>query len=363
MRNTVLIVDDVEMNRDMLSDMIGEDFNIIEAGDGEEALLQIDRNAADIAAVLLDVIMPKLDGFSVLEVLGKQDYLDDFPVLIISGENDPRVEERCLSLGAYDFIRKPFSPVLVKHRLDHAIDLFKNKYHLEEVVQEQTEALVEQRDRLASTNKKLKEMNDQTIELLSNVVEARSLESGTHVKRVKYFTKLLAVKMLELYPECGLDEELIKNIGIASAMHDIGKIMISDAILNKPGSFTPEEFEQMKLHTIYGCKVLEDSKHIWNEDYYKLCYDICRSHHEKWDGNGYPDGLKGDEIPLSAQLVSVADCYDALTNDRVYKVAFAPEASIEMIQEGKCGAFNPKIMKCFEALRKEFIAAVKKTNN
>ena len=354
MRNIALVVDDVELNREILTEMLEDDYRIVEAENGAEALKLIDQYDKEIAVILLDLVMPEVTGIEVLERLHADGRIEKYPILIISGETDPGIEEKCLSLGVSDFIKKPFNSVLVKHRVKNSEALTSSRYHLEEKVAEQTEKLREQAESLKIKNNQLEEMNDRTIELLATVVEARSLESGTHVKRVKGFTRILAETMLEKYPECGLDEHSINTIESASSMHDVGKIMISDAVLNKPGKLTPEEFDYMKTHTIRGCEVLENSRYMWEEDYYRYCWDICRYHHEKWDGRGYPEGLKGDEIPLSAQLVSVADCYDALTTERVYKRAFSNDEAYEMITTGQCGEFSPKILDCLHACRESF---------
>lgn len=197
-------------------------------------------------------------------------------------------------------------------------------------------------------------MNEDTIELLGNVVEARSMESGTHIRRVKGFTRLLAEQLKTAHPELGITDEQMGSWAKASDMHDVGKIRVPDNILLKPGKLTSEEFEEMKKHTVYGCEVLESSRHMWDEEYFNLCWQICRYHHEKWDGRGYPDGLKGDEIPLVAQVVAVADCYDALTTERVYKKAFTPEEAYQMIIGGQCGAFNPVVLETLTACEESF---------
>ena len=354
MRDIALVVDDVELNREILEEMLDNEYRIVNASDGMEALEAVDQYGKEIAVILLDLVMPKMDGMQVLEELGRRGLIDKIPVLIISGETDPKIEEKCLSQGVSDYIKKPFNNALVKHRVRNAEALNSSKFMLEEKVAEQTTKLREQAETLRVKNKQLEEMNGRTIELLGTVVEARSLESGTHIRRVKKFTRMLAEKMYELYPDCGLDEHEIDTISLASSMHDVGKIMIPDAVLNKPGKLTDEEFELMKTHTLRGCDVLENSRYMWEDDYYSYCWDICRYHHEKWDGRGYPEGLKEDEIPLAAQLVSVADCYDALTTERVYKKAFSTDEAFEMITTGKCGAFGPRIMECLYACRESF---------
>ena len=358
MRDIVLIVEDVELNRGILCDMLEADYRTAEARDGLEAMEAMAEHGDEIAVVLLDLMMPRMGGLEVLEKMREQHLLDRFPVLIITGETDPEVEDKCLALGAFDFIKKPFQPNLVRLRVKNAESLFTYKNHLEEQVAMQTAQLTEQAEALREKNRQLREMNEMTIELLSDIIEARNLESGTHVRRVRAFTRILGLRLMEAFPEYGLDRKTVDTIALASMMHDVGKIMISDAILLKPGKLTPEEFDLMKKHTLLGCDVLDHTSYMWEEDYYLFCRQICRSHHEKWDGKGYPDGLFGDSIPIAAQLVSIADCYDALTNERVYKKAFSAEVSYDMLRRGECGIFNPKLMKCLEDCREDFAALV-----
>ena len=351
---TALVVDDVSINRELLTDMLEDEYTVLEAEDGEEALRIIEQKGKVISVLLLDLVMPKLDGYAVLKGLKALGAFERFPVLIITGESGQEAERTCLLEGATDFIKKPFNPELVRQRVKNATALFEYKNKLEEKVTAQTAELRAQAEELAVKNRRLKKRNEDTIELLSSIVEARSLESGLHVKRVKLFTELLARKVAEKCPEYGLDEKRIQLMVSASAMHDVGKISVPDAILNKPGRLTPEEFEEMKKHTIYGIKVLDETKSLWDTEYYELCREICLNHHERWDGRGYPYGSKGDAIPLSAQIVSFADCYDALTTDRVYKKAFAPEKVFAMILNGECGSYNPRLIECFKDCEESF---------
>lgn len=363
MRHTAIIADDVELNREILTEMLEDRFRIIEAADGVQVLDAIREAGDDIAVLLLDLVMPNMSGIEVLEKLKEANMMDRFPVLIISADDNPTTEEKCLSCGVTDFIRKPFRPVLVWHRVYNAITLFDYRHDLEEKVEEQTAEIKQQAAQLRVQNKKLEEQNHNVIELLGNVVEARNLESGTHVRRVKQFTGILAEYLLKNHPEYGLTRETVEQFGEASVMHDLGKIMISDNILLKPARLTPEEYEEMKRHTVYGCEIVKNARHLWDECYYKLCMDVCRYHHEKWDGNGYPDGLKGDEIPLVAQIVSVADCYDALTTERPYKKPFSPEKAYEMLLEGQCGVINPVLLEALTACKDTFSAFVAETGN
>lgn len=346
-KKIAIVADDVEMNRELLSDILEDEFSILEAENGLEVMDIIHQNSDNVAVLLLDLMMPEANGFDVLDMMLAEGRIGRLPILIISGEKDPATEEKCLSLGVTDFIPKPFAPSLVRHRVDNAVALFSARDWLEKKVEEKTAELKERNEQLAANN-------ENTIELLGNVVEARSMESGTHVRRVKGFTRILAKTLQALSPELGITDENIAVWVMASAMHDVGKIKIPDSVLLKPGKLTPEEFDEIKKHTLYGCEVLENSRHMWDEDYYRACWDICRYHHEKWDGRGYPEGLKGEEIPVVAQVVSVADCFDALTTERVYKRAFTPDEAYDMITGGQCGAFNPVMMKALETCREEF---------
>ena len=353
-RNIAVIVDDVELNREILSEMLAGEFDILQAENGREALDAVEQNADRVAVLLLDLMMPVMDGYQVLEELIRSGRIQKFPVLIISGETDFAAEEKCLSMGVTDFVKKPFSPDLVLKRVKNSVSLSTYRDHLEEKVAEQTAILREQADELKRNNRRLEEMNERIIELLANVVEARSMESGTHVKRVKGYSRILAEDIRDHYPEYGITDHMADSIYHASAMHDIGKIRIPDAVLLKPGRLTPEEFEIIKQHSKFGGEILDSCPDLWDKDYLDLCRQICLYHHEKWDGRGYPFGLAGDEIPIAAQLVSVADCYDALTTDRVYKKAFTSERAYEMIQGGECGMFNPKVMEAFRRCRGRF---------
>lgn len=350
----VLVVDDAELNRDLLQTILEKQYSLEMAENGEEAMQKLEELHEEIVAILLDLQMPKMDGFAVLEAMRSRKWMDKIPVLIISGERAVEIENRCFELGVTDFIHKPFEPSLVKSRVRNAVDLFGYKNNLEEKVKKQTETLSMQYRLLKIQAAKLKESNEKIIDILGTVVEYRNLESGQHIKRVKGFTKLLAERLMQDYPEYGLDEKKIEVIVAASSLHDIGKIAIPDSILLKPARLTKDEFEYIKSHTTRGCDIINSIEGIWEEDYRKVSYDICRHHHERFDGNGYPDGLKGDEIPISAQIVSVADVYDALVCERVYKDAIPKDEAFHMIIKGECGVFSPKLLECFRNVRAEF---------
>lgn len=360
MRDKVLVVDDVELNRDILEEILKDEYVVVKAENGKRALEIIKEQQEEIAVILLDLIMPELDGFGVLEVMKENKWMDKIPVLIISGENSVETEGKCFDYGIADFIKKPFDNALIKKRVKNVSDLFLYKNHLEEKVQAQTETLRKQYKVLQLRAERLHQSNEKIIDILGTVVEYRNLESGEHINRVKGFTKILATKLMEEYPEYGLTPVNVDMISSASALHDIGKIAIPDHILLKPGRLTAEEFEYMKSHTTRGCDILKSIEGVWDDSYGKLSYEICRHHHERYDGKGYPDSLKGEEIPIAAQIVSVADVYDALVTERVYKSAYSKDEAFHMIINGECGMFSPKLLECFRHVRKDFEALADK---
>lgn len=354
MRDKVLIVDDMQMNRELLADILNDEYSILEAENGRVAMEILETRRAEIAIILLDLLMPEVDGMTVLKEMKSRKWIDEIPVLVISSENSVNVERECFDYGVSDFIRKPFDYLVVKKRVENIVGLYQHKNRLEEMVEKQTETLRKQYHLLKKRGEQLEKNNVRIIDILGTVVEYRNLESGEHVRRVKSFTKILALHLMKEYPEYGLDKKQVDRISSASALHDVGKIAIPDAILLKPGRLTTEEFEYMKSHTLRGCDILNNITDAWDEDYGKVCYEICRSHHERYDGKGYPDALVGDEIPISAQIVSVADVYDALVSERVYKSAYTTEQAFHMIISGECGVFSPKLLECFRKAKKEF---------
>lgn len=348
-KKTILIVDDMEINRIILEEFLSEKYDVILASDGVEAVDKIDRLDGQIACILLDLMMPRMDGFGVLDEMSKRNLIGSIPVIVTTGERDIETEQKCFDLGASDFVQKPFNGQIIKRRVDNQVRLSNYHKDLEHQVEIKTIELQKQAEKLRKTNIKI-------IDILGNVVESRNLESGEHVKRVRGFARIIGLTLMENYPEYGLTRERVEMIAQASALHDVGKIAISDNVLLKPGRLTDEEFEIMKTHTTRGCEILDSIHGIWDEDYKKTSYEICRHHHERFDGRGYPDHLAGEDIPLSAQLVSVGDVYDALVSERCYKKPFSKAEAFEMITGGKCGVFNPKLMDCFAKCREQFEA-------
>lgn len=354
MKKEILIVDDAAINRVILSEMLQEDYTIIEAENGEQALKTIGQRRETIAAILLDLMMPGINGFQILEFLNREKIIGSIPVLVISTEDSVDNEKKCYELGVSDFIAKPFNNMLVRKRVRNAVEFYSYKNELEQKVAKQTRVLQKAYRVLELQAKSLQKRNDDIIEILGTVVEYRNMESGEHIRRVKKYTKILGDCFRVDYPEYKLSEQEVDIIVSASALHDIGKIAIPDSILLKPGRLTPDEYEYMKSHTVRGCEILDTIKHIWDENYAKASYEICRYHHERYDGRGYPDNLVGDQIPISAQLVSVADVYDALVSERCYKEAFDKEEAYHMIINGECGVFSPKLMEIFRKVKDQF---------
>lgn len=338
-RNTLLIVDDIDINREMLKFIFEEQFDILEAEDGDMAIQLLEKNSEQVALMFLDVIMPGKSGLDVLEYMVEKGYMDCIPVIIITGEASVDTELKAYEYGASDIVYKPFTPKVVMRRAMNIIELFSHRIDIEKKLEKRTRQLRESRE-------KLKRNNEFLINALSSVVEFRSLESGEHIQRVKYYTSVLLKYLVQFYPEYNLSEEDVELMVSASALHDLGKIAIPDSILLKPGKLTSEEFEEMKKHTVYGCELLEKFRQE-EDSFYRYCYDICRHHHERYDGKGYPDGLSGEDIPICAQIVSVADVYDALVSKRVYKAPYEVNEAARMIMDGECGTFSPKILDCF----------------
>lgn len=349
-KEQILIVDDLEVNRVILSDVFVDEYEILEASNGNEAIYQLENNH-NIVLILLDVVMPELNGFGVLEYMKEKDLLDRIPVILITGETIINSDDQAYSFGVADVMHKPFYPHIVKRRGKNIIELYQSKKRMEERLKEQEKAIRDQ-------EKQIRDNNEFMIDALSSVVEFRNLETGEHIRRIKYFTRIMLKYLMKYFPKYGLTQEQVDEIARAAALHDIGKIGIPDAILLKPGRLTPEEFEIMKTHTTIGCDVLEKFKERQSGEFYQYCYEICRYHHERWDGNGYPDHLKGEEIPISAHIVAIADVYDALVSPRVYKSPYANNIAYDMIMNGECGQFSPDVLECFALAKEDFFNIV-----
>ena len=333
-KQKILIADDSEMNRELLAAILEEEYDIIQVNDGVQAVDCLQRQAEEISLLLLDIVMPHMDGFEVLSYMNKEHWIDAIPVVIISSENSPIYIKRGYDLGATDFIGKPFDANMVLRRSANAILLGAKQRRMTSIVSNQ----------IYEREKSSKLM----INILSHIVEFRNGESGLHVLHIQTITEMLLRQLVQKENNrYALSKEQIRMISTASALHDIGKISIPDEILNKPGRLTAEEFAVIKGHSMAGANMLSELPLDQKEEpLVKTAYEICRWHHERYDGGGYPDGLKGEEIPVSAQVVALADVYDALTSERCYKDAYSHEKAIEMILAGQCGAFNPLMLEC-----------------
>ena len=331
-KQQILIVDDSEMNREILTEMLQDDFRILEAENGEEALKMLKQYGTGISLMLLDIVMPVMNGFEVLAAMAREHWMDDIPVIMISSEGSEDYIRRAYEMGIADYIRRPFDAKIVYQRVFNTIKLYAKQRRLISLVADQIYE---------------KEKNNRMmVGILSQIVEFRNGESGPHVLHIQTLTRLLLERLVQKTGQYGLSWSEQYMISMASALHDIGKIGIDEKILNKPGKLTKEEFDIMKTHTLIGATMLENLKMYQGEILLEVAYQICRWHHERYDGKGYPDGLVGEEIPISAQVVSLADAYDALISDRVYKKAYSHEQAVKMILNGECGAFNPVLLEC-----------------
>ena len=343
-KEKILIADDSAMNRAILTEMLGDGYELLEAENGRQAVAIL-QSATDIDLLLLDIMMPEMDGFEVLAMMNKYHWIDEVPVIMISAENASSYVERAYDLGATDYISRPFDMAVVRRRVINTLMLYAKQKRLVRLVAEQ----VYEKEKSNST----------MINILSHIVEFRNGESGMHVLHIQTATDILLHTLVQKTDKYHLTAADISLISTASALHDIGKIVIPEEILNKPGRLTAEEFAIIKNHTVAGAQMLQDLGQAIarDEPLLQVAHAICRWHHERWDGNGYPDRLKGDEIPIAAQVVALADVYDALTSERCYKHAYDHDTALRMILNGECGAFNPLLLDCLressEQLRTE----------
>ena len=341
-KQKILVVDDSEMNRAILTSILGDGYDFLEAENGVQAVKILTEQHDHINLVLLDMVMPKLNGFGVLSVMNQNHWIDSVPVIMISAESDSVYVERAYQLGVTDYIGRPFDKAVIRQRVINTLMLYAKQKHLMQMVTEQVY--------------KREKSNNLMIDILSHIVEFRNGESGLHIQHIHAAVELLLRQLVTRTDKYPLTEYDISLISTASALHDIGKINIPDSILNKPGKLTREEFEVMKTHTTIGASILKSFAFHQDEPLIRVAYDICRWHHERYDGGGYPDGLCGDEIPITAQVVALADVYDALTSERCYKRAYSQEEAIRMILNGECGRFNPLLLDCLLAVKDQLYA-------
>ena len=340
-KQKILIADDSEMNRMLLAEMLKDEFEIIEAENGEVCLKQLQKYGKEISVVLLDIIMPKMDGFEVLRYMNKSRWIEDIPVIMISSEESVTYIRRAFEFGASDYIKRPFDGKVVYQRVFNTIKLYAKQRRLISLVSDQ----IHEKEK----------SNQMMVQLLSQIVEFRNGESGQHVLHIQTLTELLLNRLVQKTDKYHLSSDDCYLIATASAVHDIGKIGIDEKILNKPGKLTKEEFEIMKQHTVIGASMIDKMEQYKDEPLIQIAHEICRWHHERYDGRGYPDGLKGEEIPISAQVVSLSDVYDALVSERVYKSAYTHEEAMKMILNGECGTFQPLLLECLEDIQNEIL--------
>lgn len=340
----ILIVDDSQINREILAEMLGDEYRIHDAASGKECIKLLNQYGTGISLVLLDIVMPEMDGFEVLDYMAEHHWIEDIPVIMISSEDSVSSIRKAYELGVSDYISRPFDAHVVYQRVLNTIKLYAKQRRLITLVSDQ----MYERDK----------NNRMMVSILSQIVEFRNGESGSHVVNIKRITELLLDRLPMRTNKYTLSSTEQLLIPMAAALHDIGKIGIDDKILNKPGRMTKEEFEIMKTHSAIGANMLESLEQFHDEPLIKIAHDICRWHHERYDGMGYPDGLKGDEIPISAQIVSIADVYDALVSERVYKKAYTHEKAMNMILNGECGTFNPVLLECLKDIQDELVKGV-----
>lgn len=354
MRDTVLIVDDQSSNRQILTGLLKSDYKILDAADGAEALDLLSSMEADIAVMFLDTVMPKVGGLEVLKRMEAEGINDKFPIILCAGDSQMDVVEQCYRYGICDYVKKPYDSELVLQRAKRLVALFESRRETESKLKRAVAVMQNQNKILEKQAEKQKRDNTNIIDALGTIVEYRNTENHNHIRRVKAFTRVLAVHMKDEFPEYKLNDMKIEMITTASALHDIGKIMIPDEILFKPGKYTAEEFDYMKSHTIRGYDIIVQIADNWDKELMDYCKCIARSHHEKYDGRGYPENLKGDDIPIAAQIVSLTDCFEALISESLYKKAYSFDVAFQMILNGDCGAFNPKLLEAFRNSKEEF---------
>ncbi|MDO5590171.1 MAG: response regulator [Lachnospiraceae bacterium] len=338
-KRNILIVDDSMMNREILCEMLEDQFEIVEAQNGKEAVEVLEQYGRDISLVLLDIVMPVMDGFEVLQYMNEKEIIEEIPVIMISSEDSTSFIRRAYEMGVSDYISRPYDAKVVYKRVFNTIKLYAKQRRLISILTEQICLKQESRQIMVA--------------ILSHIVEFRNGESGPHVQHINMLTQSLLEKLMkhtEVYALTWIERDLIV---MASSLHDIGKIGIDERILNKNGRLTQEEYEIMKQHTVLGTQILEGLQYYQDEPLVKTAREICRWHHERYDGSGYPDGLKGDEIPISAQVVALADVYDALVSKRAYKEKYTHEEAMQMILDGKCGVFNPLLLECLKEIAPE----------
>ncbi len=354
-RNIILIAEKNQKDREAIKNILDDKYEIVETDNGNEFMEFIYKNSESILLIIFNVSMTFVNGFDIMERLNTEGVIYQTPVIIILEDDDSyQIEKYGNEMGISDYIVKPFNIPIVKNRIFNVINLHETKNYLEFLVENQTMQLYKKNLELMEQREKVYKVNEAVIEIIGTIIEHRNTESNNHIKRIKLFTNIILKLIAKKYPEYRLDDKKINLIVNASAMHDIGKIVMPDSILLKPGKITEAEFEILKQHTVKGGEILKKLGVIENDEYFKYCYEICMYHHERWDGNGYPKGLSGDDIPISAQVVGLADVYDSITNDTVYRKKIDLDKAVAMILNGECGKFSDKIINCFKQVIKSY---------
>lgn len=346
-RQSVLIVDDSELNRKMLGQMLGSRFDIAEAASGEACLQLLEQNATGISIVLLDIHMPGIDGFTVLEEMNQKNLLEQIPVIMISSEDTVDAVRRAFDLGASDYISRPFDAKVVYQRIINTIQLYAKQRRLSAMAAD-----------LAFEKERASRM---MIDILSQVVEKRNGESRDHVQRVAQLTSMLLAGLAQKTDRYPLTREMRRTIATAAALHDIGKMEICEDLLHKEGPLTEAERRTLQSHTLLGAQMLEEQPECRDDAFARTAYNICRWHHERYDGGGYPDGLQGEQIPIEAQVVGLADVYERLVSRPVDGHARTHSEVVQMICTGVCGAFNPLLLDCLQDMEAEIAHAMQDT--
>lgn len=357
MRRTILIVDSVDKKREDIRELFQDEYTVLEAKSGEQAISYIENFKTHLDLIIMNFILQKGQGLEVVQYMKENGYLSRIPVVMIADDNKEEEEEQALELGVSEFIRRPFHKAVVVRRCEMVMGVHIDRKDTEDEVRKYNSKLIEKYNELEDKYLDVINNNRFVVDTLSSAVEFRNLSRGVHVKRIRKITKILMERIMELYPKYGLTHKDVDMIVEASALHDIGKVCVSDAILFKPGKLTKEEYEEMKKHTVYASSLLEPFKQKGSK-FYQYCYDISRYHHERVDGEGYPDNLVGEEIPIWAQVVSIADVFDALVSQRVYKEAYEVNMAISLIYSGKCGKFSEEIMSAFESREQQIFATI-----
>lgn len=359
-RDTILILEDDDANRSRLVGLLQDKYKIQEVSNERDGIEVFRKYASVIAVVLVNIMIPAKDNFMVLNHLSQKGFLKRIPFIMITDEKTAEYEKIGYEYGIVSYIKKPFHSDALTQLVDNVVEVFQYKRQLEVTVKTQTEKLKKQNAMLKLMTEKQKHTDEIIVDSLSNIVEFRNLESEQHIKRIREFSFSLGTSVMKLYPEYELTKEKVEMIGRASVLHDIGKIVVPDNIILKASKLNEDEFEVIKSHTTRGAEIIDRLIHIDDEEFYSYVYDIARHHHEKYDGKGYPDGLKGEEISIAAQIVSLVDVYDALTSRRVYKAAYKTDKAFQMIINGQSGEFSPKMLQAFAEVREEFETIVKK---